>query len=268
MSPASNSPPSAATNGIADLVRAYPRRSATLLAGLLASTAVWHITLPGLFFRSAAVFIEGPLPAICGATVALWLHRDDTPTGKTLAACGWAFAACLLAVIAFGLPLFGILATLSGLLTLARNALRFPFLDLTGPYAPWLLWMGLKAVLTWCAVAYVVLLYRRHGRAGLRELLTGWSEQRTFNASQREQWRAYRSLYAKAVKAGETLPAAPASLAPQGYGREPSAFGWARSTYWLARAGLALAGAGGLYAFLSQDLGSQLAQLLFRGWFG
>lgn len=268
MNPASHSPPSGPDpTSIADRLRAWPRRSARLLAGVSAATLAWHLALPGLFYRSSAVFIEGPLPALAGAAVALRLHRDDRPSVQALAACGWAFVAGVVAILVLGLPVFGVSATLGSLLTLARNALRLPFLDAIGsPYAAWLLWMGVKAVMTWGALAYAVLLYCRHGAEGLRGLLTGWGEQRAFNAGQRDEFEAYRRLYNEARKTGAPLPAAPASLVP-GSGRERGGFDWARGAYWLVRIGVALTGAGGLYALLSQDLRSQLVGLLFRGWF-
>lgn len=269
MTPASRTPPTGpATTWIADLLRAYPRRSAWLLAALLAATLLWHFALPSLFYRSSAVFIEGPLPAILGAAVALWLHRADRPAVQALAACGWALLAGVVAIVVFGLPLFGILATLGSLLTLARNAVRFPFADAIGsPYAAWLLWMGVKTVLVWGAVAYAVILYRRHGAEGVHGLLSGWGEQRAFNAGQRDEFKAFRRRYNEAKRNGGPLPTAPASLVAPGSGREHGGLDWARSAYWLVRIGVALIGASGLYAFLSQDMRSQLVGLLFRGWF-
>ena len=269
MNPASNPDPSGPVpTSIAEFVSAYPRRSARLLAGVSAAALLWHFALPGLFYRNSAFLIEGPFPALAGAAVALWLHRADRPAVQALAACGWAFLAGVVAIIALGLPAFGPLAMLGSLVTLARNALRVPFADVLGsPYAAWLFWMGVKTVLAWGALAYGALLYRRHGVAGLRGLWSDWREERNFDAAQREERRAFRRLYNDAVKSGGPLPAAPRSLvAPAA--RSRTGLGWAQSGYWLVRIAVALVGAGGLYAFLSGDLRSQLVALLFRGWFG
>lgn len=254
---------------IGDALAAFPRRQRLTLAVLLAAVVLWHLLLPGFFYRDSAVFIEGPLPALLGAAVGLWLFRTEPSAFQALAGCAGAALASLACVLVFGLLLFGPWDMALGVWAMLRNGLRVPFAALPAaigsPYGLWVFWMGVKTLLLWGAIGFGILVYRRHG-ADPRELWGGLRDRRVMSADLRRRGREYSRLYAAAVRAGEAPPAPPPGLMPQmaGGGIE----GYARLSYWALRIGLALVGAAGLYAAIGQAVSGQLGAIFLRGLLG
>ena len=253
----------------------YPRQTAGLLIGLAVVVLAWHLMLPGWFYHTSAVYLEGPLPAFLGAAFGLWLHRADAPRMQALGACGWAIIASIVAVAVFGTATFGPLAAIAGLYGLFRDVFHLPFLDapraIGSGYFPYVFWEGVKTLLTWGAIAYVVLLLTHSDlRSGVRGALADRQVNRTFTAEQRKLSADYRRRYVEAVKAGDTPPPAPAGLVPSGVTMAAGGT-WhnrAKFAFWAVRIGVAIAGLLGVWTAWKDQLFGFGGQIFLRGLFG
>lgn len=251
----------------------YPPQTSRRLLYLLIAVVLWHLLLPGWFYHTSAVYLEGPLPAFAGAAFGLWLHQAETPRMQALGACGWAIFVSIAAVLVGGTMLFGPLAAIRGFYALMRNLFHIPFVDapraIGSGYFPYVFWMGVKTVLAWGAVAYVVLLFTRYDlKSRLQEIFANRSVNRTFTVEQRKQWTDYRRRYVEAVKAGGTPPAAPAGLMPAGAVPAGSWHNRAKFAYWAVRIGVALAGLFGLWSAFKDQLFGLGGQIFMRGLLG
>jgi hypothetical protein len=251
----------------------YPRQTAELLIGLAVAVLIWHLLLPGWFYHTSAVYLEGPLPALIGAAFGLWLHQKDAARMRAVGACGWAIFASIAAVGVLSTATFGPLSAIAGLYSLLRAGFHLPFVDVPrafgSGYAPYVFWMGVKTLLCWGALAYVVLLFTRFDlKTRLRDAVAGHSVRRTFSAEQRKQWSEYQRRYVEAVKAGGTPPPAPAGLVPPGAAPASTWHNRAKFAYWAVRIGVAIAGLLGLWTAFKDQLFGIGGQIFLRGLFG
>ena len=265
-----NASPAAARRGFS---LPLPRLTAELLIGLAVAVLAWHLMLPGWFYHTSAVYLEGPLPALVGAAFGVWLHQADTPRMQAVGACGWATFAGILAVAVLGTVSFGPFAAIAGLYGLFRAGFHLPFVDVPraigSGYAPYVFWMGVKTLLIWGAVAYVILIFTRFDlKARFSQLFANRSEERAFTVEQRRQWADYRKQYLAAVKGGETPPAAPPGLVPLGAAPAGTWHNRAKFVYWAVRIGVALAGVLGLWTAFKDQLFGIGGQIFLRGLFG
>ncbi len=257
---------------LAEALAAYPKRPALIVAGLLGLAALWHLCLPAFFYRNAGVFIDGPLPAVAGVALALWLGRADPPLRRALGGCAWGLLALLGSILVFGTWCFGPFQSLPALWGELREGCRLPFSALVELWGSerfvYGFWSGFQPVLLWGAVAYVALsLLRPVGPGRLRALVGGLGDQRAFNIAQRQQLKAYRAQYLAALRGGEAPPPVPAGIVPVAGG----AGGLVRAHLAL-KIGLTIAGAlglaGGGWALLGDALKGPLSALAWRGFFG
>lgn len=251
----------------------YSRETSKLLIGCLVAAILWHLILPGWFYHTKAIYLEGPLPALAGAAVGLRLHRDDTLQLQLCGACGWAIAGSILAILLLGTLIFGPFQAIGALFVLLRDAFRIPFAALLtasgSPYMAYVFWMGIKTLLLWGAAAYLFLILTRldlRGRLGLA--VQSHRDSRAFNAEQRRQWAGYQKQYLEAVRNGGTPPPAPAGLVPPGAAPAGSWHHRAKFAYWAVRAGIAIAGILGLWTALNQQLLGFAMPIFWRGLFG
>ena len=252
-------------------VEALPRASkpTAILFLCLVAALLWHAMGPTAYYRNIAVYLEGPLPAVAGAAIGLWLHADDRPPVPVLAACFWAIIASLAVVLVAGSLAFGPFSAARGAFLLLRNGVRLPFAALLTANGPpvYLFWAGIKTALVWGAAAYLVLLaLRPESRDRLQTLAAGYGEQRAFTREQRQQARDYRRIYLEAVRSGQAPPAPPPILSAPVLGSRWN--GRIQLFYWLLKIGLAIAGAFGLYAAFQQQLADTFAGALLRGLLG
>lgn len=215
---------------------------------LTAAAVLWHLALPERYYGDAAVFLEGPLPAVAGAGLGLWIHRHSPAWFAALAGCAFATFALLSSALVLGTLLFGPITALLGAWGTLRavwpqGLLLLPQLWGT-PFGLYVAWVAVKSLLVWGALGYLVALFL-HGDGRARPaqawLLGAWrdlTQGRAFRRHQRQQLREYRQLYLDALKQGAAPPAPPAGLLPGA-----AAGDGARSAYWLLRIGLLLAGA-------------------------
>jgi hypothetical protein len=212
-------------------------RGAVLLLALLAAI-VWHVLLPSSYYRDSAVFLEGPLPALIGAGVGLWVHRRSPTWLAVLSACAFAFLALLAALLAVGFFTAGPMRTFRAIGQLFASLYPLPFLAiaqgvLATPYALWVCWMALKTLIAWGAVGYLVALcFRPDARAWLRWRWRDVTQSWAFRRDQKQRLREYRQAYLDALKAGLPPPPRPPELMPDiamGNG------GGAQAAYWTLR---------------------------------
>ena len=242
----------------------------------LALALLWHAGLDAQFYRyfPAAIWLEGPLPAVLGAGVGLWLHRArdrqaTVPAGTVpaapspgwflgLAACGFAALGLLLAILLPGPFAVGLLGTLKGLWGLLRAVWPASFFVLPEvwgtPYASYVGWMCVKALLLWGAAGYVAALLVRAGRRDwLRWRWRDLTQSRAFRRDQKQRLREYRQAYLAALSDGQPPPPRPVELVPDvamgdGWGNH------ARTAFWLVRIVLLLVGGVSFWAMFGDAL--------------
>lgn len=254
---------------IAEALAAYPKRSAAIVASLLALAVVWHLCLPGFFYRSAGVFIDGPLPAVAGVAVALWFWRAEPPLLQAVIACAWALLAVLASVLVLGTLAAGPLRAIPALWGELREGFRLPFsaaVDTWGsPYFGYALWSSLRPFLLWGTLAFVVIVLRQPaGPLRLGGFPGRLADRWAFNTAQRRQMNSYRSTYLAALRGGETPPPPPPGLMPGTGGSHGLA-----TAHLVLKIGLAVAGAlglmGGAWSLLGDVLRGPLGSIFVRG---
>src|SRR4051794_6934600 len=94
-----------------------PRGILAAWATLAALALLWHILMPHAYYKDSpvAIWLEGPLPALVGVTVALWRRRAEPYRIQALAACAYAVCVMALTITLLGLPMLGFIAVLRGL---------------------------------------------------------------------------------------------------------------------------------------------------------
>jgi hypothetical protein len=251
----------------------YPPQTSRRLLYLLLAVLLWHLLLPGWFYHTPAVYLEGPLPAVVGVAFGLWLHQAETLRLQALGACGWGIFASMAAVLIGGSMLFGPLTAIVGLYALVRNVFHIPFIDafraIGSGYLPYVIWMGIKTLLAWGAIGYIVLLFTHLDLASrFRDTFASHGVNRTFTREQRKQAADYRRRYVEAVKAGGTPPPTPPGLVALGPGMTGAWHNRARFAYWAVRIGIALAGVVGLWSAFKDQLFGMGGQIFMRGLLG
>lgn len=255
---------------IAEAAAAYPRRSALIVAGLLAAAGLWHLCVPGFIYQKGpGVFIDGPLPAVLGVALALWFWRAAPPPVQAVAACACSLLALLVSVLVLGTWGRGLLCALLAIWGELREGFRLPFSAVFdswgGAYISYSFWPALRPFMLWGALVFVVLLLRRPAERRPLGGVTGRIADRwAFNTAQRRQMNAYRSTYLAAVRGGEAPPPPPAGLLSGGGGPHGLA-----TAHLVLKIGLAVAGAlglvGGAWSLLGNALKGPLATIFWRG---
>ena len=246
-------------------------RPTAIVALLLLAAVTWHLCLPAFFYRGPGVFIDGPLPAIVGVGIALWFWRNEPPLLQAVVACAGALLAILASVLILGTWTAGPLRAIAALWGELREGFRLPFsaaVDTWGsPYFSYSLWSGLRPLLLWGTIVFVVVMLREpEGRKPLRGLLGGVGDRWAFKGEQRRQMKAYQAIYLAAVRGGEAPPPPPTGLMP------PSGVSGLTTAHLVLKIGLAVACAlgitGGAWSLLGDALKGPLATIFWRGLVG